>query len=102
MATPGVPRAGSAGLGRAESPRAAGGRRPPRGDPVRAEFHDFAGRPVLILGEGEPIRELIGSRANRRSDRKFAYDRERDEQAPGLVEEGDELDMEVDVACALV
>jgi hypothetical protein len=26
---------------------------------LRSEFHDFAGRPVPILGEGEPIRELI-------------------------------------------
>ena len=25
----------------------------------RAEFHDFTGRPVPILSEGEPIRELI-------------------------------------------
>ena len=25
----------------------------------RAELHDFTGRPVPILAEGEPIRELI-------------------------------------------
>ncbi len=29
------------------------------GIPARSEFHDFAGRPIPILGEGEPIRELI-------------------------------------------
>ena len=26
---------------------------------ARTEFHDFVGRPLAILGEGEPIRELI-------------------------------------------
>src|SRR5204862_924812 len=26
---------------------------------ARSEFHDFAGRPIPILGEGEPIRELV-------------------------------------------